>query len=541
MPVVNVPGVGHVNFPDTMSDEAIANAIKSSPDLLGLKSPGVLGKEAIAVNPPKGLQPEKDNFFTSPNGLIRSGGRKMMEGIEAMSEPGARAKMGGASQVIRGGMEAATPVALPFMAANPLSAVAAIGLGTGAGKVAHAGLSLIGAPPEAQDLGEDVAGIGAGSLTAMHPDIPVGAMRGGYRGATDMVPLSRYGHKLNVPAPLAGAAAGELLGYGLHGLAPNAPAIGAGIGAAMPIVKGAFEGARDAYHAGRTVSRPVPARSPLWDGEASTTPDVGPVQGPLSQPQLPSGRTPGPAPVAPPVPPPVPARTPLWQQNTPQTPSPVTDPIQAANQDSHPPAVTQADEFKPPSVAAPVPVAGAQTPTAPPVAAPQGVTAAPGATAPMATQTPTNATPPAPQNPIIPPANLVPKGGETAPVGELDSRPTESAVDVIKPGTEDPADLPITNAQHPAVQKVDSAITNLVNKVVDHVLKPESDVTLIDLENIQRDIEGDDAAKAWLASSKLKEIVNEASPPAKPNSRRAVSKATLGAVIQKLKQAPSQP
>lgn len=83
---------------------------------------------------------------------------------------------GGASKVLRGGMEAATPLLPGAAAAAPARLAAGLAAGTLAGKAAHGALSLAGAPGEVADLGEDVAGIAAGTKAAKSgPEVVTGA------------------------------------------------------------------------------------------------------------------------------------------------------------------------------------------------------------------------------------------------------------------------------------------------------------------------------------------------------------------------------
>ena len=46
MPIVNVPGVGQVNFPDSMSQEDIINAIEN--DILKKPEPGFIDRSKQA-------------------------------------------------------------------------------------------------------------------------------------------------------------------------------------------------------------------------------------------------------------------------------------------------------------------------------------------------------------------------------------------------------------------------------------------------------------------------------------------------------------
>lgn len=94
------------------------------------------------------------------------GAGKVTEGVEQMAEPGVNQKAAGASKVIRGGMQAATPLLPLAAAAAPVATGAGLAAGGIAGGVTHAGLKAMGAPEGVQDLGEDVAGLAAGGFAA---------------------------------------------------------------------------------------------------------------------------------------------------------------------------------------------------------------------------------------------------------------------------------------------------------------------------------------------------------------------------------------
>ncbi len=237
-----------------------------------------------------GLDPEPDNFITSPNGLIRTGVRQVGRGIAAMSRPGLDAKLGAGSDIVRGAMTAATPAAIPFMAANPLVSAARLGLGTGAQYLGEKGSQAAGLGPGASALIGDTAGIGAGGASFLGKPSAIikGAGQGAKAALTDSIPITRYGHTLNVPKPLAGMAAGEAMGYGFHALTPHAPEIGAGLGAVAPVIKGAYEGGKAGLAEYKAAQRVPISRSPQTISDVPETPDM-PV-GPTTKPVLPSGR-----------------------------------------------------------------------------------------------------------------------------------------------------------------------------------------------------------------------------------------------------------
>lgn len=117
-----------------------------------------------------------------------------------------------------------------------------------------------------------------------------GAAKGAYSEATDMVPFNRYGHHMSIPKPLLGAAAGETAGYMAHALHPNLPIAGAAIGAAFPIIRGAYRGGKAALEEGRirnfassggneplppvTYSEPTPERASNLPVDYSKSPEL---------------------------------------------------------------------------------------------------------------------------------------------------------------------------------------------------------------------------------------------------------------------------
>src|SRR5690348_5354865 len=94
--------------------------------------------------------------------------------------------------------------------------------------------------------------------------VTLGAAKGAFKDATEMVPFRRFGHEVSVPRPLLGAAAGELAGWMSH--IPHAPVAGAIIGGVTPIIKGAYEGGKAALSDFRAA--PVEPRIPAWMTES---------------------------------------------------------------------------------------------------------------------------------------------------------------------------------------------------------------------------------------------------------------------------------
>ena len=143
----------------------------------GTSAPAVPGAEKTGLPPiaspqlgaggkntPAALKPTPDNFFTSPNGLIRTGLNQAVEGAEHLAQPGRAAKFSGGSDIIHGLGRAALPAAIPAMAAAPLASATALGAGY-LGDAAGRGIArLSGAGPEAEQFAGDVAALPSGML-----------------------------------------------------------------------------------------------------------------------------------------------------------------------------------------------------------------------------------------------------------------------------------------------------------------------------------------------------------------------------------------
>lgn len=97
------------------------------------------------------------------------GAIQMVHGAERMTEPGWRAKAGGASQIIRGGMKVASPVIAASGVAAPLETAASLALGAGASDLTEGTLKAAGVPNEYAELGGDVAGLAVPS--AAHTEV----------------------------------------------------------------------------------------------------------------------------------------------------------------------------------------------------------------------------------------------------------------------------------------------------------------------------------------------------------------------------------
>lgn len=131
----------------------------------------------IGTNRAPGNADPLTNFVDAPVGGVS----QMGEGVEQMSNPHPRPGntpgtmnpptptqqiAGGASKVIRGAMKTSTPLLPGAIVAAPGAVIGGMVAGTGAGKVAHAGLKAAGTSDEVADLGEDVAGLTVGGAVA---------------------------------------------------------------------------------------------------------------------------------------------------------------------------------------------------------------------------------------------------------------------------------------------------------------------------------------------------------------------------------------
>jgi broad specificity phosphatase PhoE len=96
-----------------------------------------------------------------------TGGREAVHGFERMAEPEMREKAGGASQVLRGGMEAATPLLVGSAAVAPVATLAPVAVGMGVQSATEKLLRAAKVPEEYAALGSDLVAIfGAGGAFA---------------------------------------------------------------------------------------------------------------------------------------------------------------------------------------------------------------------------------------------------------------------------------------------------------------------------------------------------------------------------------------
>lgn len=115
---------------------------------------------------PQGLQParEPDPWHHPTEGLIGQGISQIGGGVEHMAQPERAAKFAGAADVIRGAGRAMLPAAIPAMAAAPVAALGAAGLGYLGNEVGRDISRRVGGGPEAQDLAGELTSIPAGIL-----------------------------------------------------------------------------------------------------------------------------------------------------------------------------------------------------------------------------------------------------------------------------------------------------------------------------------------------------------------------------------------
>jgi hypothetical protein len=91
------------------------------------------------------------------------GGQQIARGVEQMAEPTLREKAGGASKVIRGGLQATEPLMVGAGVVAPIATAGALAGGTLAQAGTEAGLKKAGVPEEYANLAGDVAGLAGGA------------------------------------------------------------------------------------------------------------------------------------------------------------------------------------------------------------------------------------------------------------------------------------------------------------------------------------------------------------------------------------------
>lgn len=240
----------------------------------------------IGTNVAPGRADPLTNYFDKPV----TGGQRMAQGVDQMSNPhpkpgntpgtsnppsAADQIAGGASKVIRGGMEAASPLLPVAAAAAPIATLAGLATGGAAGATAGAGLRAMGAPEGVADLGEDVAGIAAGGLAAKRAPTVAGVRERFSRDPKDLMTRgikpaatnTNFATNLDRSLPELKATEAEL-GRPIENLAD----LQEGIQAAKKRVWGQYRGVRDQPTIDPYTKQPIAGASP---GEAHV--DMSPV------------------------------------------------------------------------------------------------------------------------------------------------------------------------------------------------------------------------------------------------------------------------
>lgn len=257
--IVEVPGHGEFEFPDSMSNEDIATAIKKIfvPPVAGMERLGALPGIGNPARSNDVVQPweYEDNFWTSPNGLIRSGGRQVAAGAAAMTRPTADEKMGALSTMIRGAGTMATPAMIPLALANPVKGVSGLMAGFTGGKAAKGTAYMLGAGEGAQNLAEDAGNLLAGGYAAdkapggWSPLVNAGSdAKAAVAGFADPKP------KLSQTS--GGGGLGSVSPFELRHAATH-PATGVPLILAHAFTKGRWSGAADAVRTNRIQRMPL--------------------------------------------------------------------------------------------------------------------------------------------------------------------------------------------------------------------------------------------------------------------------------------------
>ena len=171
--VVEIPGIGNVEFPDSMNDEQISEQIRkttSSTRSSFSSLPAPLGPPI-----PRGLQNREPDPWKHPTeGLIGQGIRQVGAGIARMSQPGKTEKYAGVNEILGGVGKAALPFAvgasLPALAAAPLATAGGIASGVAGAAVGsivgRRGARAINASPEGEELAGNLGGLSGGVVSS---------------------------------------------------------------------------------------------------------------------------------------------------------------------------------------------------------------------------------------------------------------------------------------------------------------------------------------------------------------------------------------
>lgn len=184
--VVQVPGLGNVSFPGTMSDDDISSAIQKQGPNAGLAPPAAPGlNDMYQVNPLTGSRDllsegdkvtqqknveagMRDYYQTNPAGMYGMGiASNAAQGVQDFSQ--GNVKKGIHSTAKAAGI-ASLPFLVPALANAPLAAIGGLAGGTALSKGASAGAGALGASQDTQDVAGDAGGL-------------VGGLAGGLGGA----------------------------------------------------------------------------------------------------------------------------------------------------------------------------------------------------------------------------------------------------------------------------------------------------------------------------------------------------------------------
>lgn len=185
--------------------------------------------------------------------IVVKGIKKLLDAGPAFSNSPAR----GVSNTIEGLAETASPLAIPALIGAPIPTLLGGGLSALLGHGAQSAADSLHADPETSNAIGDVAslvggGVGSKLGTGASGAVVKGAVKGGWKGGTEPVDLNglthgRLGFLLknfpSLPSSIVGGVAGAG-GTRLLGGGPEAEAIGATVGALGPVVRGAIEGGK---------------------------------------------------------------------------------------------------------------------------------------------------------------------------------------------------------------------------------------------------------------------------------------------------------
>jgi hypothetical protein len=166
MPQIQAPDGQTIQFPDSMKDQDIEAAMgrlypKPVPGMEKL-SPNSQPPPAGARPPaPAGMRDQPDNFFTSPNGLIRTGARQLGEVLPNLA---AGRKAEAISNTLEGGGKMLAPVGIGAGLVNPVAALGSMAGGLAGSEGGKAIARHFQASPETERAIGDVSAIPGGMI-----------------------------------------------------------------------------------------------------------------------------------------------------------------------------------------------------------------------------------------------------------------------------------------------------------------------------------------------------------------------------------------